>query len=116
MIAVASLGSVTSRPAIEPFDLAPTRPPDEAGRAGRYALENDEHIDVLVAGSVTTADGPMFEFETVWTRRQSVALGNGTTIAIPSIDDLILTKQIQPRPKDLEDIRLLQALRREAAQ
>jgi hypothetical protein len=30
---------------------------------------------------------------------------------LPIVDDLILTKQIQPRPKDLEDIRLLNALR-----
>lgn len=59
----------------------PTRSPEEAGRAGRYVLENDEHVDVLVARSV------------------------------PIVDDLILTKQIQPRPKDLEDIRLLNALR-----
>jgi hypothetical protein len=35
------------------------------------------------------------------------------SVAIPSLDDLILTKQIQPRPKDLEDIRLLRALRQE---
>jgi hypothetical protein len=30
---------------------------------------------------------------------------------MPSLDDLILTKQIQPRPKDLEDIRLLRILK-----
>ena len=31
----------------------------------------------------------------------------------PTLADLILTKQVQPRPKDLEDIRLLNALRAE---
>jgi hypothetical protein len=34
-------------------------------------------------------------------------------IAVPSIDDLILTKRFGGRPKDLEDIRLLEALRLE---
>ena len=35
------------------------------------------------------------------------------TVWVPTVDDLILTKQIATRPKDLEDIRLLQILRRE---
>ena len=75
-------------------------------------LENDEHIDVLVARTVATVVGPPIEFDALWRRRESVALGNGVSVTIPTIDDLILTKQIAPRPKDLEDIRLLQALRR----
>jgi hypothetical protein len=35
------------------------------------------------------------------------------TIAVPALDDLILTKRFGGRPKDLEDIRLLETLRRE---
>jgi hypothetical protein len=34
-------------------------------------------------------------------------------MAVPALDDLILTKRFGGRPKDLEDIRLLEALRRE---
>jgi hypothetical protein len=34
-------------------------------------------------------------------------------VALPSIDDLILTKRFAARPKDLEDIRLLEVLRSE---
>lgn len=97
--------------ACEAFSLFPTCPPDEARRAGRYALENDERVDVLVARSVSTSDGGALEFESLWNRRQSVELGNGVCVLIPTIDDLILTKQIAARPKDLEDIRLLRALR-----
>jgi hypothetical protein len=33
------------------------------------------------------------------------------TVALPSIDDLILTKQFGARPRDLEDIRLLTILK-----
>ncbi len=36
-------------------------------------------------------------------------------VAVPALDDLILTKRFGGRPKDLEDIRLLEALRKEEA-
>jgi hypothetical protein len=97
--------------ACAPFDLVPTRTEEEARRAGRYVLENDERVDVLVARSLHTDDGRLIEFEGLWHRRQTIDLGDGVSVAIPSIDDLILTKQIAARPKDLEDIRLLTALR-----
>jgi hypothetical protein len=102
--------------ACEPFDLSPTRSVDEARRVGRYALENDEHVDVLVARSATTVGGYVIQFESLWNRRQSIELGGDVRVSIPTIDDLILTKQIGARPKDLEDIRLLRALRGEAGQ
>jgi hypothetical protein len=89
----------------------PTPTPDEARRIGRYVLENDEHIDVLVARSVPTVEGHVVEFESLWNRRRSVDIENGVQVMIPTIDDLILTKQIDPRPKDIEDVRLLLALK-----
>jgi hypothetical protein len=92
------------------FELEPTRTPEEARRHGRYVLENDEHVDVLVARSIPTIGGPDIHFEAVWTRREQVAV-DGTSVAVPSIDDLILTKRIATRPKDLEDIRLLEILK-----
>jgi hypothetical protein len=98
----------------EPFGLMPTRTPAEAQRTGRYALENDEHVDVLVARSVPTVHGRQVEFEALWIARRSIDMGDGhTSVAIPTIENLILTKQIASRPKDLEDIRLLEALRLE---
>ena len=96
--------------ACEPFGLVPTRTPEEARRTGRYVLENDEHIDVLVARSVPTIDGQTLDSEAVWSRRRAVALGD-TDVRLPSLDDLILTKQVASRPKDLEDIRLLRILK-----
>ena len=92
------------------FGLHPTRTPDEARRTGRYVLENDEHVDVLVARSVPTLDGSPVEFERLWMRRQTISLGDAT-VHVPTLDDLILTKQIASRPKDLEDIRLLRILK-----
>ncbi len=51
-------------------------------------------------------------------RRALVALGIPVLTAdydfwLPTLDDLILTKRFGGRPKDLEDIRLLEALRKE---
>src|SRR3954471_20986893 len=43
--------------AAAPFDLFPNRSPDEARSVGRYVLENDEKVDVLVARGVSTTDG-----------------------------------------------------------
>ena len=94
----------------ERFDLRPTHAPDAARRHGRYVLENDEHIDVLVSRSLTTVDGTIVAFDDVWARRVMARIGDAE-VALPSIDDLILTKQVASRPKDLEDIRLLRILK-----
>lgn len=100
----------TFNAAARAFDLQPTHSADEARRRGRYVLENDEHVDVLVARSMTTVDGQIVEFEALWGRRQAVVLDD-VHVCVPSVDDLILTKQVAARPKDLEDIRLLRILK-----
>jgi len=99
--------------AAAPFGLAPTRSVAEARGRGRYVLENDEHVDVLVARAVPTIDGQSVSFADVWGRRQPVALAEGVSVQLPAIADLILTKRFAPRPKDLEDIRLLEILQQE---
>jgi len=101
--------------AAAPFELHPTIATDEARRLGRYVLENSEHIDVLVARSLTTLDGVTVRFDDVWARRRAVRLadGAGVDVQVPGIEDLILTKRFAARPKDLEDIRLLRLLQRE---
>lgn len=96
------------------FELTPSHDADTARRRGRYALENDEHVDVIVAGAVPTVDGVTVSFDEVWTRRQSIPLAADVAIQAPSIDDLILTKRFANRPKDAEDIRLLTILREES--
>ncbi len=95
-------------------ELTPTFDPEAARRRGRYVLQNDEHVDVLVARVVPTVDGVNVSFDDVWTRRQAIALERGADVHVPSIDDLILTKRFANRPKDVEDIRLLRILRGES--
>jgi hypothetical protein len=96
--------------AVLPFDMVPTCSPDAARTRGRYALENDEHVDVLVARSISTVDGLLVHFDEVWSRRSHLPIG-GVEIAIPSIDDYILTKRFGARPRDADDIRWLERFR-----
>ena len=99
--------------AVAELGLWPSHSPDEARARGRYVLENDEHVDVLVARAVPTVDGTSVRFDALWDRRQLLDVAPGVTVAVPAIEDLILTKRFAARPRDLEDIRLLDALRRE---
>lgn len=93
--------------ALVPLGFEPNRLPGEARKLGRYVLEDGEHVDVLVARSVPTVEGIRVHFEEVWVRRQT----RQDLVALPAVDDLILTKRFGSRPKDLEDIRLLTTLK-----
>jgi hypothetical protein len=93
------------------FDLHPSKTVEEARRTGRYVLENDERVDVLVARTMTARTGEVADFEAVWSRRLAVDLMPGVQANLPSIEDLILTKRFALRPKDVEDIRMLETLR-----
>ena len=92
-------------------DLVPSIGPEDARKRGRYVLENDEHVDVLVARAVPTVDGIVVTFDELWQRRVAVKLQADIEVHIPAVDDLILTKRFGNRLKDLEDIRLLRVLR-----
>jgi hypothetical protein len=97
---------------LAPLGLVPNRSAEEARRRGRYVLENGEHVDVIVARSVPTVDGVVVAFDDLWARRQTVAYRATIGLAVPSIDDLILTKRFGARTRDLVDIAQLEELRR----
>ena len=101
--------------AVAHLDLFPSRSPEEARKLGRYVLENDEKVDVLIARRVAMVAGGELAFDEVWSRREITRLAGGGTVALPSLDDLIATKRFAARPKDAEDIRLLEGLRRRPA-
>jgi hypothetical protein len=65
----------------------------------QYLLETDIHPYVRGA-----------EFDEVWARRVEDCIGN-TPVAFASLDDLIRMKEAAGRPKDLEDLKALRALR-----
>ncbi len=97
--------------ALAVLDLVPSCGPGEARQQGRYVLENDEHIDVLVARHVATVDGVRVSFDHVWERRLLLAYDEKTAVAVPSLDDLVLTKRWAVRDRDVADIRLIEALK-----
>jgi hypothetical protein len=94
-----------------PFELHPNRSPEDARRVGRYVLENDERVDVLVSRRRRTIDGVELSFSEVFERRTAVEIGDATDVNLPALDDLIATKRFAARPKDVEDVRMLEALR-----
>jgi hypothetical protein len=93
--------------ALEPFGLYPSCSPKRARASGRYVLENDEHIDVIVARKLSTMTRKTLLFEQVWNSRIDARITKNASVRLPNIDDLIATKQIAARPKDIEDTRLL---------
>jgi len=96
--------------AVAHLGLEPNRSAAEARARGRYVLENGEHVDVLVARSMRTADGQEVAFDALWSRRSTLELRGDVALEIPCIADLILTKRVAMRPKDLVDIELLEEL------
>ena len=97
--------------ALAPLDLFPNHDAKTARSRGRYVLENDEHVDVLVARAQSTRDGDVVTFDEVWGRRRVETYDEGTTIAVPCVEDLIRTKKWAMRQKDIADIQLLEGLR-----
>ena len=98
--------------AAEPFGLVPNHTVDEARQKGRYVLENDERVDVIVARSVSSHDGVKLAFDDAWARRVTIEIAPGAVANMPCLDDSIVTKRIAQRPKDAEDVRWLETLRR----
>ena len=97
--------------ALEPLALYPNRSPEEARRFGRYVLEGDERIDVLVARQASTKDGVPLRFDDAWARRVSLPYTKAVQLMVPSIGDMILTKRWSLRPKDVDDIAMLEKLK-----
>jgi hypothetical protein len=98
---------------VAPFDLVPNRTAEAARSMGRYVLENVERVEVLVARQVSTVDGTPVRFDELYARAHRFEVAAGARLAVPTVSDLISTKRFAVRAKDLEDLRLLEALRRE---
>jgi hypothetical protein len=98
--------------AFEELEHAPNKTPEQARAAGRYVLENGEHIDVMVARARSTPSGESLDFDAAWRRRSTVTIAEGISVCLPAIDDLITTKRWASRAKDVADIQLLEALKK----
>lgn len=92
--------------ALRDLEMLPTQTPEEARKRGRYVIENGEHIDVLVARSVTALDGDVVCFEDIWAARVELTIGDAIA-HVPSLGDLIRTKRFSARDKHVADLRML---------
>lgn len=83
--------------------------------SGARALLIGRQALIALGMPVMTADydidGQLVHFADVWDRRVSQILTEGVRVAMPCIDDLILTKRFGARPRDADDIRWLEQLR-----
>jgi hypothetical protein len=102
--------------ALEKLEHYPNHTAEAARGRGRYVLENGEHIDVMVARAHTTKDGEHVPFDDVWLRKVDIPFEDDVAIPVPAIEDLIRTKRWAMRAKDIGDIQLLEALRRDRGQ
>ena len=102
--------------AMRAVEMHPDKTPEQARQVGKYVLEGDDSTaDVFVARSMATQDGVSVLFDDLWTRRNYVKIADDVSVAIPCLDDLILTKQFGNRPRDADDIRLLKWLKSRTA-
>lgn len=66
---------------------------------------------VLVAQQASTKDGVPLRFDDAWARRTSLRYTPTVPLLVPCIDDMILTKRWSLRPKDVDDIAMLEKLK-----
>lgn len=98
--------------AMADLELAPNRSPVEARARGRYVLEGPAHVDVMLARAAPTKDdGTVLSFDDAWARRRSLTVADAS-IALPCLDDYVLTKRWALRARDIQDIAFLEALKR----
>lgn len=94
------------------LDMHPNKTAEQARKLGRYVIENGEHLDVMTASHVMTLDRVRVAFDDLWSRREHLEFSADISLSLPCLDDMILTKRFSARPKDAEDLRLLEELRR----
>jgi len=98
----------------EELDLYPTKDKQEIlnKKVFVFSLQNDIKIDVFCAKRYQTKDKKFIDFLEVFNRRLIKRDRKyGLVFYIPTIDDLINFKKINPDTKDLEDIKALKKIK-----
>ncbi|MBI5368353.1 MAG: hypothetical protein HZA54_15060 [Planctomycetes bacterium] len=95
----------------EPFGLSPSIPEEALPRRPFFRFENGTRIDVWKVREFALVSGEALRFETAYARRETRRDdARGLALPVPCITDLVFLKRLGNRPKDREDIRMLQAL------
>lgn len=96
----------------EEFDLCPSIARAELIGHFKFRLENSFIVDVFRAKTLALGKGQKLTFAEMYQRRKTMSGESGLEINLPDIDDLIALKKIRSLPKDLADVKYLQAIKR----
>ena len=92
-------------------ELTPSVPVERLRETGFFRLENDRHIDVHKVAFFSAPDGTRVVFDEAWARRVEMRDDPaGLVIPVPAIEDLIITKLVGRRKKDVEDVKALRVV------
>mgnify|MGYP001570131344 CR=1 FL=1 len=94
------------------FELFPSLSKEEIKKHFKFRLENDIAIDVFCAKYFSIGNRKKVSFSELYDRRNVAEGETGLRINLPTIDDLIALKRLASRPKDIEDIRYLEGLKK----
>ncbi len=86
------------------LELFATKEPAEARATGAVPLRERRPRRRPGRAIGIDPEGVCLVLVDTWARRQTLDLGDGLSLALPSIDDLITTKRWGSRPKDMIDI------------
>ncbi len=95
------------------FDLHSSLPGEKMHTNFKFRLENEIAIDVFRARSFSSEKGKKITFNEIYSRKETLKDSSGLKINVPSIDDLIALKRLRSLPKDLQDIKYLEELKKE---
>lgn len=96
----------------EEFELYPSLSKAKIKKHFKFRLENDIAIDVFCAKHFSIGKGQKISFSDLYDRRNVAKGETGLQINLPAIDDLIALKKLASRPKDIEDIKYLEGIKK----
>jgi uncharacterized phage-like protein YoqJ len=96
----------------EKFDLYPNLPKEKISKNFKFKLENNFLVDVFRARFLLVGKDKKISFDEMYARRKVLKGEFNLELNLPAIDDLITLKKLRSSPKDLEDIKYLQALKK----
>ena len=94
------------------FELFSNLPKEKIMTHFKFRLENDFAIDIFRARYFSSGEGKKLSFDELYARKTTAKGEAGLEINLPSIDDLIALKKLRSLPKDLEDIKYLELLKK----
>lgn len=96
------------------LELRPSKSKDNILRkkVAFFSLQNDIKIDVFCAKRYGTVENKFITFSDAFEKKKMLKDKKyGLVFYVPTIDDLIIFKKINPREKDFEDIKMLESIK-----